>query len=215
MLAGLVALWHIPLLLPKFGVRPFDLVGVVAITFFFCWLFNRTGGSVLVPLAAHTAEGSINTADFWGGTSAAADTRARVLYVLVWCAIAIGLLGFDATRWHRPAPASATAPPAPRTRQRAPAVQVAGPGRVSPGALSRTGMPSPAGNAGRGRWVIRPRAFLAGSALLAGVLLAAGTAAAGTGPHAAGPYRVKELQVDAQHDSGPDGVHRRDGRQRN
>jgi len=45
---------------------------------------------------------------------------------------------------------------------------------------------------------MRPKLFLTGSALLAGVLLVAGTAvpaAAGTGPHAAGPYTVEELRV--------------------
>jgi membrane protease YdiL (CAAX protease family) len=194
-LAGLVALWHTPLLLPRFGMRPFELVGVVAVTFFFCWLFNRTGGSILVPLVAHAAEGSIDPTGFWAGVSGAAESRSRVLYVLVWCAIAIGLLVFDATRWHRPAPASATARPAPRTREGAPAGQAAGPGGVIPGVPGGAGALPPGGNAGRGRWAMRPRTFLAWSALLAGVLLVTGTAVAGTGPHTVGPYKVKELRV--------------------
>jgi uncharacterized protein len=149
-LAGLVTLWHTPLLLPKYGVRPFELVGVFAITFFFCWLFNRTGGSVLVPLVAHAAEGSIIKTKFWAGISGAAETRALVLYVLVWCAIVIGLLVFDSTAWRRPAPASATTRPALGTREGVPTVQTAGPGGVIPGVLSGARTLPPGGNAGRG-----------------------------------------------------------------
>jgi uncharacterized protein len=111
----LVASWHIPIwVLPEFGLSPIDILGAflatVAVTFWYAWLFNHTGGSVLVPLVAHPAEGSIQTEQLWAVGAAAA--RMRLLYAAVWCAVAFGLVVLDWKFWRDPAPAFATVQPA-------------------------------------------------------------------------------------------------------
>jgi uncharacterized protein len=80
------------------------------VTFFYAWLFNRCGGSVLMTLVAHAAEGSINTGEFWAG--GAAEDRMSWLYALVWSAVALGLVVVDWRRWHRYAPKEARVEPA-------------------------------------------------------------------------------------------------------
>lgn len=111
LLALLVAVWHLPLvLLPEFDLRPIDLLTTACVTFFYAWLFNRRGGSVLMTLVAHAAEGSINTGDFWAG--GAAEDRMSWLYALVWSAVALGLVVVDWRRWHRYAPKEARVEPA-------------------------------------------------------------------------------------------------------
>lgn len=73
LLALLVAVWHLPLvLLPEFDLRPIDLLTTASVTFFYAWLFNRSGGSVLMTLVAHATEGSINTGEFWADGTAEA-----------------------------------------------------------------------------------------------------------------------------------------------
>ena len=109
-LALLVALWHLPLvLLSEFDLRPIDLLTTAAVTFFYAWLFNRSGGSVLITLVAHATEGSINTGEFW--TGGAAEARMVWLYAVVWFVVALGLVLADWRRWRRPAPEEATVEP--------------------------------------------------------------------------------------------------------
>ena len=54
----------------------------VAVTLWYNWLFNRTGGSVLLVILAHDLEGSIQVEIGW-------------IYMGVWLAVAIGLVVFD------------------------------------------------------------------------------------------------------------------------
>ncbi len=94
--------WHLPLwLLPAFGAGPTDVVadslGSFAVTFWYAWLFNRTGGSVLLTLVAHAVEGSLQTELYW--TSGPAAERTTLLYATVWTAVAVGLLVADRRRW--------------------------------------------------------------------------------------------------------------------
>jgi CAAX protease family protein len=92
-LALLVAGWHLPLFfLEEGGLQPPVLVGglvtTVAVTYWYTWLFNRTGGSVLMVLIAHSIEGSVQ-AQGW-------------IYMIVWCAAAAGLIVCDRKAWRRP-----------------------------------------------------------------------------------------------------------------
>lgn len=94
---------------------PIDLLTTAWVTFFYAWLFNRSGGSVLMTLVAHAAEGSINTGEFWAG--GAAEDRMSWLYALVWSAVAVGLVVVDWRRWRRSAPEQARVEPV-RARDR-------------------------------------------------------------------------------------------------
>jgi uncharacterized protein len=69
-------------------------VTTMAVTFWYTWLFNHTAGSVLMVVAAHSVEGSLQA----GGW----------IYMGVWLAVAIGLVVFDWKAWRAPAPIEAT-----------------------------------------------------------------------------------------------------------
>ena len=113
-LGVLVTVWHVPLLFLEEGLlRPSIIVGfllgTMAVTFWYSWLFNHTSGSVLMTLIAHAAQGTITIGGFW---SLGADfARANLLTGVVWLAVAIGLVVFDWKAWNAPAPAEATTPP--------------------------------------------------------------------------------------------------------
>jgi uncharacterized protein len=95
-LAVLVAGWHLPLtILPAFNLYPIDLVTTIAVTFWYSWLFNRSGGSSLIPLIAHGAEGTVG----FGQWTGADDLRRSWIYLVLWSLVAIGLLVFDRRYW--------------------------------------------------------------------------------------------------------------------
>src|SRR5918998_80831 len=103
-LAPLVAGWHLPLFFMEGGgfvpsVVAAGLVTTMAVTFWYAWLFNRTGGSILLVVAAHSVERSIQYELGW-------------IVMGVWGAVAIGLVVFDWKAWRGPAPAEATTPAA-------------------------------------------------------------------------------------------------------
>lgn len=56
-LGALVALWHLPLVLFG-GLSLIGLPTTFAIAFLYVWLFNRTGGSVLLTLLFHSSQGT-------------------------------------------------------------------------------------------------------------------------------------------------------------
>jgi membrane protease YdiL (CAAX protease family) len=103
-LGMLVALWHLPL------VGDVGLIGLPAtfsITIVYVWLFNRTGGSVLLTLLFHNAQGFIRMGDL--GYSGADLSRQEWLEFVAWSLIALVLIVFDRAAW-RTAPASAVYP---------------------------------------------------------------------------------------------------------
>jgi uncharacterized protein len=102
-LGVLIALWHIPLVIID-DVGPIGLVTTFSITFFYVWLFNRTGGSVLLTLVAHSAQGAVKFSDF--GLSAPDLARQEWLECVAWSVIAVGLVVFDRSIW-RTAPEQA------------------------------------------------------------------------------------------------------------
>jgi membrane protease YdiL (CAAX protease family) len=56
-LGVLVGVWHLPLVLFG-GLSPTGLPTTFAITFLYVWLFNRTGGSVLLTFLFHNSQGT-------------------------------------------------------------------------------------------------------------------------------------------------------------
>jgi membrane protease YdiL (CAAX protease family) len=99
-LGVLVAGWHLPLVL--MGKLPlFALLGTVAATIIFGWIYNNTGGSVLLVLIAHAADGLIR-ADFAGADL----TRFFIFYVAAWwVAVLIVLVLYGPALVRKPAQA--------------------------------------------------------------------------------------------------------------
>jgi hypothetical protein len=123
-LGVLVSGWHVPILfLEEGGLRPPIVVGYllgsIAVTFWYSWLFNHTGGSVLITLVSHAAQGTITIGGLW---SAGPDfAQANLLFGVVASAVAIGLVIFDRKAWRGPAPAPATTVPSVPAREATPA----------------------------------------------------------------------------------------------
>jgi hypothetical protein len=74
------------------------VLGPLTFTFVASWLFNHTGGSVLMTIVMHATEGSIQ-AEGW-------------VYTGLWLAVAIGVVIFDWKAWRGSAPAPAMVQPA-------------------------------------------------------------------------------------------------------
>ena len=116
-LAVLVTIWHVPLFFLEGGLQPFQLsvvlggvLGPFAFTFVATWLFNHTSGSVLMTIVMHATEGTVSPSALWSTPAAAA--QAGLVYSLVYCIVAIGLVIFDWQLWRGPAPAPTIAQPA-------------------------------------------------------------------------------------------------------
>jgi len=112
-LGVLVTVWHVPLLFLEEGLlRPFMIVGfllaTLAVTFWYTWLFNHTGGSVLMTIISHAAQGTITIGGLW---SVGADfARANLIFSIVASVVAIGLVVFDRKAWRAPAAPESTTP---------------------------------------------------------------------------------------------------------
>jgi membrane protease YdiL (CAAX protease family) len=99
-LGVLVALWHLPLIGDTGWI---GIVTTFVITFVYVWLFNRTGGSVLLVLLFHNAQGFVTMPDL--GYAGDGLARQEMLEFVAWCIVAIVLIVADRAAWR-------TAPPA-------------------------------------------------------------------------------------------------------
>lgn len=102
-LGVVVATWHLPLVFID-DVGAIGLVTTFVITFVYVWLFNRTGGSVLLVLLFHCAQGAPQMADL--GLTDAALVRQQWLECAAWTVVALVLIAADRAAW-RTAPAAA------------------------------------------------------------------------------------------------------------
>jgi uncharacterized protein len=105
-LALIVALWHLPLVVAG-QLPPLGLPVTFAITLVYVWLFNHTGGSVLLTMVFHIVQGTGYA--FLGFTGADA-ARMDWLTGALWCLLALGVVLLDRPAW-RAAPPSAVARP--------------------------------------------------------------------------------------------------------
>jgi membrane protease YdiL (CAAX protease family) len=109
-----VTVWHVPLLFLEEGLLQPSIIagfllGTIAVTFFYTWLFNHTGGSVLMTVVAHASQGTIQIGALW---PAGADfAQAMLLNSVVLSVLAIGLVVFDWKSWRGPAAPETTTPP--------------------------------------------------------------------------------------------------------
>jgi membrane protease YdiL (CAAX protease family) len=104
-LGALVTLWHLPLVL-FLGLSVIGLPTTFAITLLYVWLFNRSGGSVLLTLLFHNSQGTFTVGAF--GFTAADAGRAELIYFLAVVLAVLATVVLDRQAW-RKAPRSATA----------------------------------------------------------------------------------------------------------
>ena len=104
LLGVIVAAWHTPLfLLPDVTFEPSMLLGTVFVTFWYTWLFNRTGGSVFITIVAHAADGIVGEQLLKdGGFHDAGMRRFILLYSAAWLIVAAVLVLTDRRRWFSP-----------------------------------------------------------------------------------------------------------------
>lgn len=95
-LGFLVTLWHLPLVLFN-GLSPTGLPTTFAITFLYVWLFNRTGGSVLLTIIFHNSQGTLTMGSF--GFSGADTVRVELAYFLVVVLAVVATLVLDRQAW--------------------------------------------------------------------------------------------------------------------
>ena len=82
------AFWHLPLMV--YGVIPWsDLAYVSVQSVVYAWLFNNTGGSVLLVMLFHTMNNVISGGFFHAMFSGADWVRMGWLLVALWCAVAV------------------------------------------------------------------------------------------------------------------------------
>jgi uncharacterized protein len=105
LLAVLITSWHLPLVfMPQFDLGLPDIATTVLVTFWYAWLFNRSGGSVLLPLIAHVTEGCVNIHRLW--PAGPFTDRQSWTWLIASGLLVLALLIFDRKSW-RTAPESA------------------------------------------------------------------------------------------------------------
>jgi uncharacterized protein len=100
-LGVLVAGWHTPLIFGE-NVGPVGLVTTFVITLVYVWLFNRTGGSVLLTLLFHNMQGAIQVGEI--GYSGADVERQILIECVAWSVVAVAVLVGDRAAWRTASP---------------------------------------------------------------------------------------------------------------
>ncbi len=92
LILGMVwAIWHLPLMVA--GVIPWsDIAYVVVVSVVYTWLYNNTGGSVLLAMLFHTMNNVISGGFFHAMFSGADWVRQGWLLVALWCVVAVILV---------------------------------------------------------------------------------------------------------------------------
>jgi hypothetical protein len=102
----LVAGWHLPLIGDTGAI---GILATFSITIVYVWLFNRTGGSVLLTLLFHNAQGFITMGDL--GYSGSDLSRQEWYEFIAWTTVALALVVFDRAAWRSAPPAAVVGTP--------------------------------------------------------------------------------------------------------
>jgi membrane protease YdiL (CAAX protease family) len=109
-LGVVVAVWHLPLIFSTEG-NPIGWAGLPStfvITIVYCWLFNRSRGSVLLVMLFHVVQGTITPGTF--GYEGADMERTLWFQLAAWTVVAIAVVVLDRHAW-RTAPVARPASP--------------------------------------------------------------------------------------------------------
>src|ERR671921_848552 len=90
-LGALWALWHLPLLaIGQMG--GWDIVIIMAWTLVLTWVYNGTGGSVLIVMLFHAMFNTVSISFISPMFSGADSVRQSWLLAAVWCAVAVAVV---------------------------------------------------------------------------------------------------------------------------
>jgi membrane protease YdiL (CAAX protease family) len=106
-LGVVVAVWHLPLV-ALHHLAPIEIATTFAITFLYVWLFNRTGGSVLLPMLFHASQGAFTYGML--GYEAADLRRAQLVYLGVVVLAVAATVVLDRGAWRAAVPSAVAAP---------------------------------------------------------------------------------------------------------
>jgi len=99
LIVGLLATgWHLPIIFVG-AASPVELLAPFSLGIVSCWVYNRTGGSLLLSLIFHTADGLILNEGL--GFVGADAERMVWLYSGLWCAMALGVIILDGSNLGR------------------------------------------------------------------------------------------------------------------
>lgn len=104
--------WHFPLVLLG-NLTWIGLPSTFVITFLYVWLFNRTGGSLLLALLFHASQGAFTFGMFRFDEADA--QRAAVIYFAVLIVAVMATIVFDRAAWRTAPPSAVAAPRDPAT----------------------------------------------------------------------------------------------------
>jgi uncharacterized protein len=99
MLAPVWALWHLPLVGNEFPwpIVPAFLLSLFGATFMLTWLFNRTHGSVFLPMLFHATVNTVGAGLIFPLFSGAGLIILWYIYGVIWLCLGLATLLFSAT----------------------------------------------------------------------------------------------------------------------
>jgi membrane protease YdiL (CAAX protease family) len=87
-LGAVWALWHLPLVVATGQMGGWDIVNIMAWTLVLTWVYNGTGGSVLIVMLFHAMFNTVSVSFISTMFSGADSVRQSWLLAAVWCAVA-------------------------------------------------------------------------------------------------------------------------------
>ncbi len=91
-LGAVWALWHLPLVVATGQMGGWDIVIILAWTLVLTWVYNGTGGSVLIVMLFHAMFNTVSISFISPMFSGADSVRQSWLLATVWCAVAVAVV---------------------------------------------------------------------------------------------------------------------------
>ena len=91
-LGAVWALWHLPFVVATGQMGGWDIVIILAWTLVLTWVYNGTGGSVLIVMLFHAMFNTVSLSFISPMFSGADSVRQSWLLAAVWCAVAVAVV---------------------------------------------------------------------------------------------------------------------------